>query len=405
MPSVFSFVTSSPLKRKGQQQLCNYERRRNSKKVRLECCDSEVNASNKQEVVDVEDTVQGSCDSEINVSVGTQTFNVSKADASVMTDISMDGIEAMQRKRYSSNDEWSEEALKSDNQRVRFYTGLPSFLVLMSVFNHVSAHHSHNNKFALSSFREFIITLMKLRLSLFDQDLAYRFGVHQTTISRIFHRWLNLMYVRLKPLVAWPSRDELRKSMPMDFRSTFPKCAVIIDCFEIFCERPYPLKARAQTYSDYKHHNTVKFLIGIAPQGVITFISKGWGGRVSDRYLTENCGILDHLLPGDQILADRGFTIQEIVALKQAEIKLPSFTRGKKQLSKLEVDSSRTLSRVRIHVERVIGLLRQKYTFLESTLPINMIMCNDRYELSVIDKIVIVCCALCNCCESVIPFE
>ena len=54
--------------------------------------------NNKQEVVDVEDTVQGSCDSEINVSVGTQTFNVSKADASVMTDISMDDIEAMQRK-------------------------------------------------------------------------------------------------------------------------------------------------------------------------------------------------------------------------------------------------------------------------------------------------------------------
>ena len=114
----------------------------------------------------------------------------------------MDDIEAMQRKCYSSNDEWSEEALKSDNQRIRFYTGLLSSLVLMAVFNYVSAHHSHNNKFALSGFREFIITLMKLRLSLFDQDLAYRFGVHQSTISRIFHRWLNLMYIRLKPLVA-----------------------------------------------------------------------------------------------------------------------------------------------------------------------------------------------------------
>ena len=31
-------------------------------------------------------------------------------------------------------------------------------------------------------------------------------------------------------------------------------------------------QARAQTYSDYKHHNTVKFIIGIAPQGVIIFI-------------------------------------------------------------------------------------------------------------------------------------
>ena len=184
------------------------------------------------------------------------------------------------------------------------------------------------------------------------------------------------MFIRLKPLIKWPNREELQKSMPMDFRVNYKKCVVIIDSFEIFCERPYPLKARAQAYSDYKHHNTVKFLIGIAPQGVITFISKGWGGRVSDKYLTEHCGILEHLLPGDQVLADRGFTIKEIVALHHAEAKLPSFTRGKKQLSEVEVESSRTISRVRIHVERVIGLLRQKYTMLESMLPINMIVCD-----------------------------
>ena len=55
------------------------------------------------------------------------------------------------------------------------------------------------------------------------------------------------------------------------------KCVVMIDCFEVFCERPKSLMARAQTNSNYKHHNTVKYLIGIA-QGVITFISKGWGG-------------------------------------------------------------------------------------------------------------------------------
>ena len=54
-------------------------------------------------------------------------------------------------------------------------------------------------------------------------------------------------------------------------------------------------------------------------------------------------------------------------------MKIPPFTKGKKQLSKLEVDTARQLSRVRIHVERVIGLLRQKYTILESTLPITVV--------------------------------
>ena len=101
------------------------------------------------------------------------------------------------------------------------------------------------------------------------------------------------------------------KAMPMEFRKNFKQSVVIIDCFEIFIERETNLKARAQTWSNYKHHNTVKFLIGISPQGAISFISKGWGGRESDVHLTENCGILDKLLRGDLILADRGFNIHE----------------------------------------------------------------------------------------------
>ena len=90
--------------------------------------------------------------------------------------------------------------------------------------------------------------------------------------------------------------------------------------------------ARAQTFSSYEHHNTVKYLIGITPQGTVSFISEGWGGRVSDKHLTENSGLLDHLTPGDVILADRGFDIQESVGLFCSTIKIPAFTKGKKQI-------------------------------------------------------------------------
>ena len=83
--------------------------------------------------------------------------------------------------------------------------------------------------------------------------------------------------------------------------------------------------------------HTAKFLIGITPQGSVSFISNGWGGRVSDVHLTENSGLLRHLLPGDIVLADRGFTIEESVGLLCAEVKHPPFTRGKPQLSKLEL--------------------------------------------------------------------
>ena len=95
--------------------------------------------------------------------------------------------------------------------------------------------------------------------------------------------------------------------------------------------------------------------------------------------------------------------MQNSVGLYCAEVKVPPLTKGKKQLSRLESDTARQLSRVRIHVERVIGALRQKYSILESTLSINMIMCDDKTDISIINKIVVVCCALCNVCDSIVP--
>ena len=124
---------------------------------------------------------------------------------------------------------------------------------------------------------------------------------------------------------------------------------------------------------------------------------------MSDQHLTQNCGILDNMIPGDVILADRGFTVHEAAVVFCVEVKLSPFTKGKKQLSQCEVDRSRQLSHLRIHVERVIGVLKQKYSVLESVIPINFIMTDE--DTSMIDKIATVCSALCNCCESVIPFE
>ena len=111
-------------------------------------------------------------------------------------------------------------------------------------------------------------------------------------------------------------------------------------------------------------------MIAIAPQGSISFISKAWGGCASDKLITEHCGILEKLLPGDLVLADRGFTIQDSMGLYCAEVKTPTFTKGKKQVSRHEVDRSREISHVQIRVEWVIGLLKKKYTILQGKIPI-----------------------------------
>ena len=111
--------------------------------------------------------------------------------------------------------------------------------------------------------------------------------------------------------------------------------------------------------------------MGITPQGTISYVSQAWGGRTSDKFLTENCGILKKLLPGDLVLADRGFTIAESLMFQQAQLAIPAFTKGKDQLDPVDVEKTRGIANVRIHVERVIGLLRRKYSILSGILPID----------------------------------
>ena len=97
--------------------------------------------------------------------------------------------------------------------------------------------------------------------------------------------------------------------MPECFVQFGKKVAVIIDCFEIFINQPANLMARAQTWSNYKHHNTLKILLGTTPQGVVCFVSEPWGGRVSDKLLTEKSKFCQRLLPGNIVLADRALIL------------------------------------------------------------------------------------------------
>ena len=300
------------------------------------------------------------------------------------------------------------EYFRSDD-KVRFYMGLPSHKVLVATLNHVASHVRRRTQ-TLGSFQEFIMVLIKLRLNVPFQDLGYRFLVSVSTVSWNFWSWITAMDYRLRQLVYWPERENLWKTMPMCFKYAFGnKMTVIIDCFEVFIEKPTNLLARAQTFSSYKHDNTIKILIDITPQGSISFVSKAWGGRTSDKFLTENCGFLDKLLPGDMIMADRGFTVSENVGLKQADLVIPAFTKGKTQLDPVDVQKTRGIASVHIHVERVIGLLRNKYKILEGTLTTDFLRGSVNgppdFKVPIIDRILRVYSALVNLCPPIVPFD
>ena len=124
-------------------------------------------------------------------------------------------------------------------------------------------------------------------------------------------------------------------------------------------------------------------------------ISQGWGGRVSDRHIAANSGLYEKLLSNDVILADTGFTISEDVGFYCAKVLYPAFTKGKAQLSSHDITDTRKLASLRVHVERVIGLVKNRYRILKSTL--NHDLCvKPGHTVAQIDEVVTVCCALTN---------
>jgi len=162
----------------------------------------------------------------------------------------------------------SEEALFND-EKVLLLTGLPNFKVLKALYSHVVATLPVEGTGKLTLFQQFVCSLMKLRLNCPGPFLASLFDVSAGSVSRIIVKWLVQMDVRLQELIIWLDCESVQKTMPECFQESFgERVAIIIDHFEIFIERPSNLQARTSTWSNYKHHNTAKVLIGILPQGM-----------------------------------------------------------------------------------------------------------------------------------------
>ena len=104
-----------------------------------------------------------------------------------------------------------------------------------------------------------------------ERDLAYEFEVDQSTVSRIFTKWIIFLHLRLGDLPLWPSWEGIELSMPDCFKQSYPTTFSIIDATELKSEMPSSLPLQSQLYSSYKSHTTTKGLVAIALNGCFTF--------------------------------------------------------------------------------------------------------------------------------------
>ncbi|XP_022786107.1 uncharacterized protein LOC111326390 [Stylophora pistillata] len=161
---------------------------------------------------------------------------------------------------------------------------------------------------------ELFMVAVRLRVGFTLPDLALRFGISEASVSKNFSAWINLLYFHLKDLCQMPDYEECGKANQF---SSLPDLNVIVDCTETFTLKTSSLKACKEVYSNYKSHTTFKFLVAINAHGAIVYVSRAWGGKTSDKHITaSSAGFIATLKAGDELMAGRGFDINEAMEEK-----------------------------------------------------------------------------------------
>lgn len=268
-----------------------------------------------------------------------------------------------------------------DEKKTRLYTGLPSLATFTWLVNLIcGCLDSFEN---ISKPDQLLISLMKLRLGLDSQDLAFRFSISRNTVCNILSDSIPKLACKLKFLVSWPAKRNLLHKVPRLFKSKYKNCCVIIDCFEFPIGKPLNLTARSQTWSDTRHQHTIKCLIGITAYGSFSYVSQCWGGRISDRELVLQSGLLNYIHFGDIVMSCKDFRIEK----ELSRIGVRTVILDLKDFQGKLVSNNHELSAVGIYIRRAFKRMRI-YRILTQTLPISL--------LPYIDEMLSCCLALAN---------
>lgn len=277
---------------------------------------------------------------------------------------------------------FSVELFVDDDERMLFYTGQRSYGHFKALLQYVGAQsdsisldhlikEARGRRHKLSYENQFFLTLVKLRTGFFHMHLAHIFDVSMSTVSRTFTTWINLLYIRLTEPTWWSPRDVIDSTMPEAFKKKYSSTRVIIDATEIRCEVSSSLVLQSGTYSNYKSTNTFKGLIGISPNGLVSFVSDLFMGSASDRELVIKTGFLEQeFADGDTVMADKGFKIKDLLEKKGVGLNLPPFL-NKEQFTQAEVCETAEIASLRIHVERRIQRVKTFHIF-DKVIPLSL---------------------------------
>ncbi|XP_068707676.1 uncharacterized protein [Montipora foliosa] len=189
-----------------------------------------------------------------------------------------------------SHPEFSINKIKHCDDLMKLYTGCTNYNIFLFIFKKVKAKSGklcfHNGKVTRNDISEtknyqksptkpgcrknpgprceinaenqMLMTLMKLRLNLHTNDLAFRCSVSVPSLSCIMSTWIGFLGREVELLLYFPSEEETLSYTPKCFVGNLKKVEIIIDCTEQRIAQPSHAKLQYQTYSTYKSANTLK---------------------------------------------------------------------------------------------------------------------------------------------------
>ncbi|XP_040071801.1 uncharacterized protein LOC120844216 [Ixodes scapularis] len=280
------------------------------------------------------------------------------------------------------------EKFRANDEDIQFYTGLPnyrSFLILLNFVDagengrnilmqhgrHSSVSQKAGRRRKLSAENQLFLVLMKLKGGIFHKHLGHLFDISMSTVSKLFSAWMSFLYLNLTQLGLWLPREAIDTTMPVAFLDKYPTTRVIIDATEVRCEVASSFVTQSGTYSYYKSTNTFKGLVGISPNGLVTFVSELYMGSVSDKEIVIKSGLITMPFDqGDSVMADKGFKIADLLKHLGVTLNIPPFlNRGK--FSVEEVEETQDIAALRIHVERRIQRIKSFHIF-DRPIPISL---------------------------------
>ena len=143
------------------------------------------------------------------------------------------------------------EDVAGSDELVKLYTGFTTYSVFLAFYEFlgpsVNSHayrgvsqraQKRQRRQKLDSLNQLFLTLIKLRLNLRNKDLAFRFGVSESLVSRYVTTWISFLYHHLKEVKWMPEVEHVQATLPDSFQKTYSTTFAIIDGSEMFIQTP-----------------------------------------------------------------------------------------------------------------------------------------------------------------------